>query len=136
MKTKFVIKKIALMLMLFIVSINGYAQSASDSLLKRNTKVYIVASDSRSIEYGQDAIRGWNYWQIVDKQSDADAVVNFKIRACSIGEHKGHIEITDAKTNELILKTKVFNTALKGRWDTKRACVENLVNKRLIPMIE
>ena len=108
--------------------------------LKRGNKAFVVSIDNGAIIHGQDALRGWGYWQVVDKQDDADIIVNFKIHHIAMGmgiDFKGYIEVSDAKTHKVLLETESLDSSFKGGgFNGKLKVCEGLVNKRLIPMIE
>ncbi len=135
MKNTRLVLTIALVSLLSLVCEYTFAQDGS-AFLKRGSKVFVIAPDDGAVTHGRNALRSWDYWQVVDDRSQADIVANFKVHASSIGEHKGYLEITEAKTHDIILETKSYNTAFKGRFDTKRSCIEALVDKKLRPLIE
>lgn len=125
-------------LLLTIATVNIQAQTVSP-LLKRDAKVFVVSLDKGAVIHGQDALREWNYWKVVDKQDDADIIVNFKIHRVFSYSFKGYAEVSNAKTHDVLLKTKSYNTTWKlnnHSFNGKKVVVNRLVTDRLIPMIE
>jgi len=107
-----------------------FAQAAAD-LLRKGNKVFIIAPGKEDIANGQNAIKNLNFWQLADNIQAADILVNFVFNKKK-KEYKIYAEVSNARSGDLLFKTKNYNAPLKGT----KTVIDKIVKKEIKPLTE
>lgn len=111
-------------------------QVEDSDLLRRNNRVFVIAPDKGYKAHGEDALRSWGRWQVVEEQKDADIIANFKVHR-RMQTVKGIVLIINAKTGKVIYKSKKVDTFWSAEgWNHKLLAIQKLVDNRIVPFVE
>ncbi|MCG8581714.1 MAG: hypothetical protein MI866_17450 [Bacteroidales bacterium] len=130
-------KRLLTFLILVLGSCYLFAQSQSfDEVTKQGNKVFIVAPDDASVIHATNALNYWGYWKVVEEKADADFVLQFKYKNQAFGDKKGYAVFIDKSSDKELRQTKTVNTGMSMDFNTKRAVITKIVNKRITKMFE
>ena len=80
----------------------------------KNAKVFIKSKDDLNKIEGQEMIKRWDYFNVVDDWQEADYYIEIVTVQERIDRYKGYAKIVNAKTGETIYKTDMIDSL--GRW--------------------
>ena len=116
------------------VEINNSNNQSNEERIKAGKKAYLKSSKGAGKEWGEEQLRHWKYWQIVDREEDADLTINFIVEQKALA-FDCRIEVINPQTKEVIMKTKGSACYAADVLNPKKGAIDKNIKEKLIPLV-
>ncbi|WP_207494939.1 hypothetical protein [Aridibaculum aurantiacum] len=107
------------------------AQATNQPTIPASAKVYVTSERDYLARIAGEEIKKYRLWTLTDQASEADVVMDVKVRKIGFNDREAHAVFSDAKTGTKLTETPTVNSLMRFTFAPRRGAVRKLIRKRI-----